>query len=166
MLLFCDLFEVGVDDSHSKQDSGTAADRAHEVSEDAESANADTTESCSGNDVPAEVLDHSLFAVAITDDHVLLHQLGDNITRGRTADVDPDTRENGTASHNEEAVDNSVEGVTLEIEQVSRRTDVVSKTTNWCRVASHIVLLPLSEEANEIVSTKFAVEHLGEEVEV
>jgi hypothetical protein len=59
-----------------------------------------------------------------------------------------------------------VEGVTLDVKQVSRRTDVVSETTNWSRVAGHIVLLPLSEEANKIVSTKFAVEHLGEEVEV
>lgn len=166
MLLFCNLLKVRVDDGHSEQDSSSAADRTHEVSEDAQSANAHTTEGCSGDDVPAEVLNHSLFAVSISNDHVLLHQLGDNITRGRAADVDPDAREDCTACHHKEAVDNGVEGVTLDVKQVSRRTDVVGKTTNWSRVASHVVLLPLSEETNEIISTKFSVQHLGEEVEV
>ena len=102
--------KVGVDHGRSKQDSGTAADITHEVVEDAERSKADTTESCSGNDVPAEVLDHSLFAVAISDNYVLLHQLGDNITRGRATDVDPDTGQDSTASHNKEEVEYSVEG--------------------------------------------------------
>ena len=108
MLLF--ELKVGVDHGRSKQDSGTAADITHEVVEDAERTNADTTESCSGNDVPAEVLDHSLFAVAISDNYVLLHQLRDKIMRGRATDVDPDTGEDGTVSHNKEAVDNSGKG--------------------------------------------------------
>jgi hypothetical protein len=38
------LLEERVEDGHSEQDSRSAADRTHEVCEDTESADADTTE--------------------------------------------------------------------------------------------------------------------------
>ena len=59
-----------------------------------------------------------------------------------------------------------MEGVSLDVEEVSWRTDVVGKATNRSRVSSHVVLLPLSKEAHKEVTLELAVEHLGEEVEV
>jgi hypothetical protein len=81
LLLLGDLLEVRVDDGYGKEDSSSASDGSHEVCEDAEGTNANTTEGSSGDDVSTEVLDHGFFAVAISNDHVLLHQLVNNITR-------------------------------------------------------------------------------------
>lgn len=53
-----------------------------------------------------------------------------------------------------------MEWVTLEIEEVSWWADVVSQTTNRSGVTSHVILLPLSKEANEVVAVEFAMEHL------
>ena len=56
--------------------------------------------------------------------------------------------------------------VTLEVKEVTRWRNVVGKTADWCRMACHVVLLPLANEANEEVSSELAVEHLGKEVKV
>ena len=59
-----------------------------------------------------------------------------------------------------------MEGISLNIEEIFGRRNIVSQSTNGSRVASHVVLLPLSEERHEEVTLKLAVEHLTEEVEV
>lgn len=46
------------------------------------------------------------------------------------------------------------------------RTDVVSKTTNWGLMTSHVVILPFSKERHDEVSSEFSSEDLGEEVDV
>jgi len=46
------------------------------------------------------------------------------------------------------------------------RTDVVSKTTNWGLMTSHVVILPLSKERNDEVSSELSGEDLSEKVNV
>lgn len=59
-----------------------------------------------------------------------------------------------------------MERISRDVDPVSWWRDVVGKSSNWSRVASHVELLPLSKEAHEEVTLELAVEHLGEEVEV
>ena len=56
--------------------------------------------------------------------------------------------------------------VSLDVVKTLRWTDVVSKSSNWCRVSSHIIVLPLSKKSNDKVSSEFSCENLGEEVNV
>lgn len=44
--------------------------------------------------------------------------------------------------------------------------DVVSKSANWSLVAGHVVVLPLSEEANNEVASELSSQDLSEEVDV
>jgi len=59
-----------------------------------------------------------------------------------------------------------VEGVADHIDPLTRRRDVVSETTDGGGVASHVVILPLAQEANEEVALELAVKNLGKEVQV
>jgi len=54
----------------------------------------------------------------------------------------------------------------LNIIETLRRTDVVSKPTNWCLMASHIIVLPLTKETNKNVSSELSSQNLSEEVDV
>jgi hypothetical protein len=61
-----------------------------------------------------------------------------------------------------------VERISLDVHEVAGRTDVVSKSTDGCSSSRYVVLSPLSDEADEIVTrlSILSVENLGEEVEV
>lgn len=50
--------------------------------------------------------------------------------------------------------------------EVSWRGNVVGKTSNWGRVASHVILLPLTQQGHDEVTLELFVEHLREEVQV
>ena len=80
LLVLGDLLEEGVDDGDGEHNTGTAANRTHEVREDAESTDADAAEGCRDVDVAREVLDHGLLAETLNG-HVLIHEVSDNITR-------------------------------------------------------------------------------------
>jgi len=56
--------------------------------------------------------------------------------------------------------------ITLKIKEVTRGRYIIGKTSNWSRVACHVVLLPLSNEANEEVAFELAMENLREEVKI
>lgn len=75
-------------------------------------------------DVTTNVLDHGFLAKAI-DDHLLVHEVGDNITRCRARHVDPDAGEEGAGAHHEGAVEQEVEGILDHVIPLARRTDVV-----------------------------------------
>mgnify|MGYP006104693471 CR=1 len=81
MLLFGDLLEVLVDDSNGEEDTCSRSDGAHEVGEDAESTNADSTEGGSSVNVPGKFLDHGLFSPAF-DHEFLIHELLHDILGG------------------------------------------------------------------------------------
>lgn len=59
-----------------------------------------------------------------------------------------------------------MEGISLDIEEISWWTDVVCQTANGGGVSSHIELLPFSKEAHKEVTLKLAMENLGDKVEV
>ena len=59
-----------------------------------------------------------------------------------------------------------MEGITHYVDPLARRRYVVSETTDGCGVALHVILLPLSNEANEEVASELAMQDLREEVEV
>ena len=59
-----------------------------------------------------------------------------------------------------------MEGITHYVDPLARWWDVVSEATDRCRVALHVILLPLSNEADEEVASELAMEDLWEEVEV
>jgi len=54
----------------------------------------------------------------------------------------------------------------LNIVKTLWRTDVVSKSTDWCLMTSHIIVLPLSEETNNEVASELFGKNLGEEVNI
>ena len=81
LLLFGDLFEVLIDNSHCEHDTRAATNSAHNVSEDAKSADANTTETGSSCDVTGEVANHRVFSKTTLNSHILLHKLSANITR-------------------------------------------------------------------------------------
>ena len=59
-----------------------------------------------------------------------------------------------------------MEGITHYVDPLARRRYVVSEATDGCRVALHVILLPLSNEANEEVASELAMQDLRKEVEV
>jgi len=61
-----------------------------------------------------------------------------------------------------------VEGISLDVQEVAGRTDVVSKSTDGGSSSRDVVLSPLSDEADKVVTrlSVLSVENLGEEVEV
>ena len=59
-----------------------------------------------------------------------------------------------------------MDGVTHDVEKVAWWRDVVGQSTNWRRVTSEVILLPLAKEADEVVASKLAVKNLREEIEV
>lgn len=56
--------------------------------------------------------------------------------------------------------------VTLDVIQALWRTDVVSESTDWCLMPSHVVVLPFSKEADDEVASELSSENLGEEVNI
>ena len=59
-----------------------------------------------------------------------------------------------------------MEGIGLDIEEISRRRNIVCETTNGCTHTTNISLRPFSKEGDEVVALVLAMEHLREEVEV
>jgi len=56
--------------------------------------------------------------------------------------------------------------VSQDIVHALRWADIVSKSTNWRLMTSHIIVLPFSKERNNEVSSEFSSKDLGEEVDV
>jgi len=56
--------------------------------------------------------------------------------------------------------------VPLDIIEALRRADVVSESTGWGLMSSHIVVLPFSEKANDKVTSELSSEDLSKEVDV
>jgi hypothetical protein len=91
--------------------------------------------------------------------------LGD-IASGGARDLDPNLREDGARKKHKGDIEECVEGVTNNVHKIAGRRDVVSETTNWGRVSSHVILLPFSEKVHEEVTAELLSENLREEVEV
>ena len=159
------MLEVLIDDGHCQKDTSSGTDSSAEISEDREGTDADSSESGGSWDVSIEVLDHGLFSHSF-DNEFLVNKLSANILGAGARDVDPNSGEEGARAHNENGVDQSVDRVTQESVEALWRTDVVSKTTDWGLMTSHVVILPFSKERNDEVSSELSSKDLGEEVNV
>jgi len=118
VLLLDQNLKVLVDDSDGQENTSTAADRAQEVSQHRQSADAQTSEGGRRGDVPVELVNHRLVAVA-GHDHLLLLQLLGHVLGTRAGHVDPGLGEEGARSQHEDDVDDSVEGVLQVDEEVA-----------------------------------------------
>jgi len=47
-----------------------------------------------------------------------------------------------------------------------RWTDVISETANWRLMTSHVIILPLTKERNNKVSSELSSKNLGKEVDI
>ena len=94
LLLFGNLLEEGEDNGDGKHDTSTGSNGSHEVSKDAKSSNADSSESSGDVDVASQVPDHG-FLTHSFDGHVVLQEVGNDVSWCRTTDIDPNTREEG-----------------------------------------------------------------------
>ena len=56
--------------------------------------------------------------------------------------------------------------VLLNIVEALRRTNVVGKAANWLLVTGHVIVLPLTQKADQEVSSESLGEDLSEEVDV
>ena len=54
----------------------------------------------------------------------------------------------------------------MDIIHALRWTDVVSKSSNWCGVTSHVIVLPFSKETNDEIASELSCQDLGEEIDV
>jgi len=81
LLLLRDLLKVLVDNSNSKENTSTRSNSAHEVSEDAKSTNANSTEGGSGVDVLGKLLNHRGFSPSFNHEF-LVHKLAHDIACG------------------------------------------------------------------------------------
>jgi len=129
LLILGNLLEERVDNSDGKHDTGTATNGAHEVGKDAKSTDADTAEGCGDMDVPSEVLDHG-FLTKTVDGHLLVHEVRDDIARCTSGHIDPYAGEESAGAHDEEAVEEAMDGISEDVAPLARRADVVSKTAN------------------------------------
>ena len=166
LLLLGDLLEVTIDDGDSEHDTSSGTDGSHEVSEDAESTDTHSSKGGGSVDVLSEHTDHRLFAETSVEHHVVLHKLTDNISGRGARDVDPYAGEECAGAHHEGAVEEGVERISLDIKEALGRRDVVGETSDGGAVTRHVVLLPFSEELDEVVAFELTVEHLREEVQV
>lgn len=59
-----------------------------------------------------------------------------------------------------------MERISLDVSEATRGTDVIGKSTDRSASSSNVILTPLSNEADEVVSFILSVEDLREEVKV
>ena len=143
----------------------TWSDSSHEISNDGEGTNADTTEGGSNRDIFVK----SLLNVGVSETlntHVLVLQLLGNISSWASADLNPGLGEQGAGGKDESNVQNNVEWVVENVHDCSWRWDVVSETSDRDWVAAHLNFLPLAEDSDKDVASEFLEEELGEEVEI
>ena len=163
--LLSNLLEVLIDDGDGQQDTSSRSNGSHEVGEDGEGSNTDSTEGGGGWDVSVEVLDHGLLSHSL-DDEFLVDELLHNILGGRAGNVDPNSGEEGARSHNEYGIDDGVDWVSHDVMHRLWWGDVIGKSSNWCLMSSHVIILPFSKESNNEVALELSSQDLGEEIDI
>jgi hypothetical protein len=90
--------------------------------------------------------------------------LANYISWSLARNVNPNARTNGTRSHNKGTIEKTVEWVFNDVEPVTGWADVISKTTNGCRMTCHVIFLPFTNKRDEVVAFEFSVKHLTHEI--
>lgn len=165
LLLLGNLFEERVNDGDCKHDTRSTANGAHEVCENAERTNADSSKGGRNVDVTGQVTRKGRL-LHVSNRHLLLHQVCDDVSRRRSRHVNPNAGEESTGAHYKGNVKQTVKGVFHNFSQRLGRHHIVGQTANRSRISLHVKVLPHAKELHEEVSTEFTVENLGEEVEI
>lgn len=103
----------------------------------------------------------------MTGNHeVVVDELSGDVPGRAAGDVDPDTREEGAAAHDEDDIDQSVNGVLRNFGKSPGRADVVCEAANRLLMTGHVVVLPLAEQADQEVAAEALGKDLGEEINI
>lgn len=155
--------ELDLRDSH--ENTGTAAESAHQIADNRESTNAGTTEGGSSGDNALELTVHALVTVT-GHNHALLLELLGNIAGAGARDFDPGLGESGAGNEHVGSEDGGVDGVEKSIGKVERRAHVVDKTAGRENLGATLASLPDTEHLDEKVVGELVVKHLAEEEDV
>lgn len=102
-----------------------------------------------------------------THDHVLITELLSNILRSTTADLNPDSGEEGTSSQNKGEVEDGVERIQHQLSYSARRRNVVGESgyrIKLSRVAFNF--LPGTNKLDNRVGRETSVYKLADEIEL
>ena len=155
--------KIDLRDGH--ENTGTAAESAHQIADNRESTNAGTTEGGSGGNNALELTVHALVTVT-GHNHALLLELLGNVARAGARDFDPGLGEGGACNEHVGSEDGGVDGVEKSIGKVERRAHVVDKTAGRENLSAALASLPDTEHLDEKVVGKLVVKHLAEEEDV
>lgn len=162
---FGDLLEILINDRNCQKDTRTRANCSHEICKDGQSADTAATKGSSGWDVSVEVLHHRVLSLTFNHEF-LIHELSSNVSWAWSRNINPNSWEESARGQYEDSVNNGVNRILLNIIETLWGADIVSKTTDWGLMASHIIVLPLAKETNKDVSSELSGEDLSEEVNV
>ena len=150
-------------DSH--ENTGTAAESAHQIANNRESTDAGTTEGSGSGDNALELTVHALVTVT-GHNHTLLLELLGNITGAGARDFDPGLGESGACNKHVGSEDGGVDRVEKSIGKVERRAHVVDKTAGREDLSAALASLPDTEHLDEKVVGELVVKHLAEKEDV
>jgi hypothetical protein len=150
-------------DSH--ENTGTAAQSAHQIADNRKSTDARATEGGSSGDNALELTVHALVTVT-GHNHTLLLELLGNVARAGARDFDPGLGESGACNEHVGSEDSGVDGVEKSIGKVERRAHVVDKTAGRENLSAALASLPDTEHLDEKVVGELVVKHLAEEEDV
>jgi len=164
LLLLGDHLKVLVDDSYGEEDSGSRSIGSHEVSEDAETSNGETTRGSSSVNTFGKLLDHRHFSPSFNGEF-LVHQLTHDISSVLSRAVNPELSEEDARARDESPVENCVEGVVYDLRDTLGSREPISESTNGDSLSKGFIFFPLSNERDEGVTLEFSVEEIGDHVE-
>jgi hypothetical protein len=150
-------------DSH--KNTGTAAESAHQITDNGESTNAGTTESGGSWDNALELTVHALITVT-GHNHTLLLELLGNVTRAGARNFDPGLGEGGTCDEHVGGEDGGVDRVEKSVGKVERRTHIVDEAAGRENLSAALTSLPDTKHLDEKVVGELVVKHLAEKEDV
>ena len=120
-----DSFVELVDDGYTEQNTRSCSDSTHEVSNNGKCADAHSTESGGGGDVPVQDMDQSRITVSFHN-HLAVAELLSDVPSRSTRNLDPGLAEESAGSQNKGQVKDSVEGIVNDLSERLRWRNVIT----------------------------------------
>lgn len=158
-LLLGEDLKILIDDGNSKEDTSSRADGSQKISSNGKGSDAKTSEGGSNWDVAAQFLLKGNLTVS-SDDQLLLLELPGNIIDGRSRELNPELRKEGTGGQNEGNVKDGVKGIRESIGQGAGGGEVIGKSSDSELLGRTRVVLPDSKSLDEEVIGETSVKHL------
>lgn len=165
LLLLVELLVELINNSNREQDTSSGSNSTHKISNNGQGTDTHTTEGSGSWDISVQFLDNVGVSVTL-EHHVLISELLGNILGAASGDLNPSLGEQSTRGQDERDIEECVEGIRHYLAQVSWWGDVVGETANWDTVATHINVLPLSQQVDQEVGLESLVQDLREEEQV